>query len=642
MITMLSCLSNMFQLTNFHYEYPNAKFLLATCGSSIVLKCPIGVDNTSVTTWFRLFDNAYPQPLFLGDRQLTDDERFMLRVQSGTSDNIVYRNLEISQLYKGDEGYYICKVAKHIHASFNVTVRTSSCIDIVPSSTYVTIGETFRLTCRVWGVEFIRSIFPVNSFNVQWYRNEHPLNMSTRTTMYSDHDSKTYDILVINNAHRSDTGIYKCRYGGWNTTAHVTVTYNPVKSRRLISQPANSSACITANYLTEILGTTSREMEDNPPDGGTIHRKRKKSTQRDDERRSKSRATNHPQRQQHPQLTKPPAHLVPLILQGVKITRFQLSKLITKNMPDVKLTNIQSNKNNTFTIFASDVNSYDRILRDLAKQKFDNENDVKVYIPRSIQKVLDADKQAFLKRVDVEITTPAIENALTAAGFKYEKLERLQNFKKDGPGTTVKLTFADSFNRGTIVRTGLHLQHLNIIAEPAKYLTKLMCSQTSSKAKYQKVTIEFEKACEVEKENYLQKIRQTNVSKKSWWNLAKTLFRWSRSSKISKLKDQNNQEWSEDKMEAHVCNQHFAAICIMTTADYDKDIPPDKLPLSSPTLDLFTVTTRVVEKCLKINVNKATSQGISSKILKEAGPVIAEDLKHICNYSLSSGVFPDK
>ncbi|CAF0730873.1 unnamed protein product [Didymodactylos carnosus] len=472
MITMLSCLSNMFQLTNFHYEYPNAKFLLATCGSSIVLKCPIGVDNTSVTTWFRLFDNAYPQPLFLGDRQLTDDERFMLRVQSGTSDNIVYRNLEISQLYKGDEGYYICKVAKHIHASFNVTVRTSSCIDIVPSSTYVTIGETFRLTCRVWGVEFIRSIFPVNSFNVQWYRNEHPLNMSTRTTMYSDHDSKTYDILVINNAHRSDTGIYKCRYGGWNTTAHVTVTYNPVKSRRLISQPANSSACITANYLTEILGTTSREMEDNPPDGGTIHRKRKNSTQRDDERRSKSRATNNPQRQQHPQLTKPPAQLAPLILQGVKITRFQLSKLITKTMPDVKLINIQSNKNNTFTIFASDVNSYNRILRDLAKQKFDNENDVKVYIPRSIQKVLDTDKQAFLKRVDVEITTPEIENALTAAGFKYEKLERLQNFKKDGPGTTVKLTFADSFNRDTIVRTGLHLQHLTIIAEPAKYLTK--------------------------------------------------------------------------------------------------------------------------------------------------------------------------
>ncbi|CAF1086671.1 unnamed protein product [Didymodactylos carnosus] len=213
-------------------------------------------------------------------------------------------------------------------------------------------------------------------------------------------------------------------------------------------------------------------MEDNPPDGGTIHRKRKNSTQRDDERRSKSRATNNPQRQQHPQLTKPPAQLAPLILQGVKITRFQLSKLITKTMPDVKLINIQSNKNNTFTIFASDVNSYNRILRDLAKQKFDNENDVKVYIPRSIQKVLDTDKQAFLKRVDVEITTPEIENALTAAGFKYEKLERLQNFKKDGPGTTVKLTFADSFNRDTIVRTGLHLQHLTIIAEPAKYLTK--------------------------------------------------------------------------------------------------------------------------------------------------------------------------
>ncbi|CAF1589470.1 unnamed protein product, partial [Didymodactylos carnosus] len=197
------------------------------------------------TAWFRLFDNAYPQPLFLGDKQLTDDERFMLRIQIGMRDNTVHRNLEISQLYKGDEGYYICKAAKHIYASFNVTVRTSSCIDIVPSSTYVTIGDTFRLTCRIWGVEFIRSIFHPHSLNIQWYRNEHLLNMTTRTTQYSTRDSKTHDTLVINNAHQTDSGIYKCKYGWWNTTAHVTVAYNPVKSRRLISQSTNNSPCAT-------------------------------------------------------------------------------------------------------------------------------------------------------------------------------------------------------------------------------------------------------------------------------------------------------------------------------------------------------------------------------------------------------------
>ncbi|CAF0882048.1 unnamed protein product [Didymodactylos carnosus] len=96
-------------------------------------------------------------------------------------------------------------------------------------------------------------------------------------------------------------------------------------------------------------------------------------------------------------------------------------------------------------------------------------------------------------------------------------------------------------------------------------------------------------------------------------------------------------------MKAYVLNQHFASICPMTTADYDKDIAFDKLNLSTTTLDLFTVTTNEVEKCLKaIDVSKATSQGISSKILKEAGPVIVEDLKHICNYSLSSGVFPER
>ncbi|CAF4434610.1 unnamed protein product, partial [Didymodactylos carnosus] len=121
----------------------------------------------------------------------------------------------------------------------------------------------------------------------------------------------------------------------------------------------------------------------------------------------------------------------------------------------------------------------------------------------------------------------------------------------------------------------------------------------SSKVKYLKVAIEFEKACEVEKENYLEKIRQTNASKKSWWNLVKTLFRRSRSSKISELRDQNNLEWSDDKMKAYVLNQRFASICTMTTADYDKDIPFDKLNLSTTTLDLFTVTTNEVEKMLK-------------------------------------------
>ncbi|CAF0812503.1 unnamed protein product, partial [Didymodactylos carnosus] len=97
------------------------------------------------------------------------------------------------------------------------------------------------------------------------------------------------------------------------------------------------------------------------------------------------------------------------------------------------------------------------ILRDLAKQKFVSANDVEVYIPSSIQKIPNNDKQAFVKRVDAEITTPKGENALTAARFKYEEIERLQNFKKDGPGTTVKITFADSLNRDTIVRTGQYL-----------------------------------------------------------------------------------------------------------------------------------------------------------------------------------------
>jgi hypothetical protein len=68
--------------------------------------------------WFRLYENAYPQPLILGDRQLIDDQRFMLRTQNND------RHLEIVGARKDDQGYYICKTGNTIRSSYNLTITS--------------------------------------------------------------------------------------------------------------------------------------------------------------------------------------------------------------------------------------------------------------------------------------------------------------------------------------------------------------------------------------------------------------------------------------------------------------------------------------------------------------------------------------
>jgi hypothetical protein len=68
--------------------------------------------------WFRLYENAYPQPLILGDRQLIDDQRFMLRTQNND------RHLEIVGARKDDQGYYICKTGNIIRSSYNLTITS--------------------------------------------------------------------------------------------------------------------------------------------------------------------------------------------------------------------------------------------------------------------------------------------------------------------------------------------------------------------------------------------------------------------------------------------------------------------------------------------------------------------------------------
>jgi hypothetical protein len=132
----------MYYLRNFHTDYPDARVVIANCGDTISLPCRTESDNNPIQStstvkisyeykifffyytlkipamWFRLYENAYPQPLILGDRQLIDDQRFMLRTQNND------RHLEIVGARKDDQGYYICKTGNTIRSSYNLTITS--------------------------------------------------------------------------------------------------------------------------------------------------------------------------------------------------------------------------------------------------------------------------------------------------------------------------------------------------------------------------------------------------------------------------------------------------------------------------------------------------------------------------------------
>ncbi|CAF3409465.1 unnamed protein product [Rotaria sp. Silwood1] len=240
----------MYYLTNFHINYPDARVITANCGDTIPLSCQTGTENNSLfivpIMWFRLYENAYPQPLILGDRQLIDDQRFIPRTHS--SDH----HLEIANVRKDDEGYYLCKSGNGIQISYNLTILPNTCIDIVPNRICVTIDEPIHLVCR------IRSMKNSNEVNlhVEWTRDNYLLdNLTEYISNYASMDGLLYETLLIKHASRNDTGIYTCRYGQMLTaTAQVIVNQNPSgsKSRRLISQLRGNNSSSTASLRTVV------------------------------------------------------------------------------------------------------------------------------------------------------------------------------------------------------------------------------------------------------------------------------------------------------------------------------------------------------------------------------------------------------
>ena len=96
----------------------------------------------------------------------------------------------------------------------------------------------------------------------------------------------------------------------------------------------------------------------------------------------------------------------------------------------------------------------------------------KVFVLRSIQRIKDTEKVAYVKRVNIEIPENRIIEAIKSIGIDVTNVARLQG--KDGKTSTrtVRITFVHVANRNTFVRNGLQVDDMHFEAQAATQSTK--------------------------------------------------------------------------------------------------------------------------------------------------------------------------
>ena len=188
-------------------------------------------------------------------------------------------------------------------------------------------------------------------------------------------------------------------------------------------------------------------------------------------------------------------NIAPLILEGAKLNKMELNDVIKSHFGDVNIRNIQLGKTGAFTIQAGDYKTFNHLLKELTTAMASKGHEsTKVFVPRSIQRIKDTEKVAFVKRVDVEIPTERIIESIKNVGLLVTKVDRL--IGKDGktPTRTVRVTFEDVGNRTVFIKYGLQVDYMHFDAEPARQNTKptqcFLCFKFNHVAKYCKAEVQ--------------------------------------------------------------------------------------------------------------------------------------------------------
>jgi hypothetical protein len=181
--------------------------------------------------------------------------------------------------------------------------------------------------------------------------------------------------------------------------------------------------------------------------------------------------------------------IAPLVLEGVQLNKMQLNDVIKQHFKEIRISDIQLSRAGIFTLYAADVSSFNRLLNEFTLILATvGQGAAKIFVPRSIQRIKDTENVAFVKRVDLEIPEDRITEALKDVGLDVVDVVRLMNKVRNVPTSTIKITFKDPQNRNTFVHTGLQVESMHFIAEPAMQNIKpvqcYMCLKYNHVAKY--------------------------------------------------------------------------------------------------------------------------------------------------------------
>ena len=160
-------------------------------------------------------------------------------------------------------------------------------------------------------------------------------------------------------------------------------------------------------------------------------------------------------------------------------------------------------------------------------------------------------------------------------------------------------------------------------------------SYKSARNEYQNNLTKAEDEYRKERADSLAKSKNT----KTWWNTAKWLLGKGRDTSYPPL-EVNGKKISDNKMKADAFNEFFLSHSNVDTAN--AELPPMQNVYQGDPLDSIIVTENEVLDLLKsIDTSKATGpDGISPKLLKEAGSAISPSLAKLFNLSLSKCKIP--
>ena len=154
--------------------------------------------------------------------------------------------------------------------------------------------------------------------------------------------------------------------------------------------------------------------------------------------------------------------------------------------------------------------------------------------------------------------------------------------------------------------------------------------------------INFAKTLKVElqKSYFEEKVQNNWGDSKNLWKSIKEF--WPNKPKHSNINKIN--EYTDNKDIADALNDHFASVGPKLAGMIESNCPHSEyMNIYPPIFDLKEVDLKTIAEAIR-DLKPSTScgiDGLTSRLLKQAGPTIIKPLHYIINLSISSGVFPD-